>query len=828
MNTPREAPAQHAREPGDRALLAALSLDDKVSLLTGADNWRTRALPAIGLRAMVVSDGPAGVRGVTMDERNPASSLPCPSALGATWDPALVQALAAALGAEARSKGVDVLLAPTINVMRTPLGGRGFESFGEDPVLIARLAVAFVRGLHQAGVAAAVKHFVANDSETGRWTYDARIAEHVLRELYLVPFEACVREADADLVTTGYNKVNGVTMTEHGPLLGRILKLEWGFGGVALSDWHAARSTVATALAGLDLAMPGPDGPWGAKLAAAVRAGEMDEDVVDGKVLRILRLARRVGALGGGQEGSPDDRTGRGPALADPALLRRCAGAAFTLLRNESGALPLDPGTVRRLAVIGPNAVNPVTQGGGSATVPQAGVSTPAVALTEALDGQARVIVRPGCVTWTIVPEPPRYALRDPATGEPGVRIEFRAEDGTLISAEHRGATMFTWWDGLPGGIGRGRGSIVLRTCYLAAQDGPHVIGAGGVGRLTLTVDGAVVAAGRTGAPADPVEAMVRPGEIRATASLAAGRETEIGVCLRPDDWPQGPVAIRLGLVPAPDEDALLRQAVDAARAADAAVVVVGSSPAAESEGFDRPGLALPGRQDELVRRVAAVNPRTIVVVNAGMPVLMPWADRVAAVGYAWLPGQAMGVALAEVLLGQAEPAGRLPVTIPAAEADCPVLHAAPDAGRLEYREGLLVGYRGYDRAGTRPRFPFGHGLGYTTWVYESAAARPTPDGGLDVTVVLRNAGPRTGREVVQAYLEPPADDPGRPVRVLAAFTAVTAAPGECAETRLTVPARAFARYDEAAGTWRRPPGEFTVRVGRSSADLPLHLRVRP
>ena len=828
MNTPREAPAQHAREPGDRALLAALSLDDKVSLLTGADNWRTRALPAIGLRAMVVSDGPAGVRGVTMDERNPASSLPCPSALGATWDPALVQALAAALGAEARSKGVDVLLAPTINVMRTPLGGRGFESFGEDPVLIARLAVAFVRGLHQAGVAAAVKHFVANDSETGRWTYDARIAEHVLRELYLVPFEACVREADADLVMTGYNKVNGVTMTEHGPLLGRILKQEWGFGGVALSDWHAARSTVATALAGLDLAMPGPDGPWGAKLAAAVRAGEMDEDVVDGKVLRILRLARRVGALGGGQEGSPDDRTGRGPALADPALLRRCAGAAFTLLRNEGGALPLDSGTVRRLAVIGPNAVNPVTQGGGSATVPQAGVSTPAVALTEALDGQARVIVRPGCVTWTIVPEPPRYALRDPATGEPGVRIEFRAEDGTLISAEHRGATMFTWWDGLPGGIGRNRGRIVLRTRYLAGQDGPHVIGAGGVGRLRLTVDGTEMAAGRTGTPADPVEAMVRPGEIRTTAYLAADHEAEIAVSLRPDDWPQGPVAIRLGVVPVPDDDALLREAVEAARAADAAVVVVGSPPAAESEGFDRPGLALPGRQDELVRRVAAVNPRTVVVVNAGMPVLMPWADRVAAVGYAWLPGQAMGVALAEVLLGQAEPAGRLPVTIPAAEADCPVLHAVPEAGRLVYREGLLVGYRGYDRAGTRPRFPFGHGLGYTTWVYESAAARPTPDGGLDVTVVLRNAGPRTGREVVQAYLEPPADDPGRPVRVLAAFTAVTAAPGECAETRLTVPARAFARYDEAAGTWRRPPGEFTVRVGRSSADLPLHLRVRP
>jgi beta-glucosidase len=833
----------------ERGLLAALSLDDKVRLLTGADNWRTCPLPAIGLRAMVVSDGPAGVRGITMDERNPAASLPCPSALGATWDPALVQALAAALGAEARSKGVDVLLAPTINVMRTPLGGRGFESFGEDPVLIARIAVAFVRGLHQAGAAAAVKHYVGNDSETGRWTYDARIAEHVLRELYLVPFEACVREADVDLVMTGYNKVNGTTMTEHGPLLGRILKEEWGFAGVALSDWHAARSTVATAVAGLDLAMPGPDGPWGGQLVEAVRAGQVSEDAVDAKVLRILRLARRVGAIGDAstQIASPadalDDRdpstangapNGRAPVLADPALLRRVAAAAFTLLRNEGGVLPLDLGTIRSLAVIGPNTVSPVTQGGGSATVPQVSVSTPAAALTAALAGldpETQVTVRPGCVTWDLVPEPPRSALRDPDTGEPGVRLEFRTEDGALAAVEHRTATMFTWWDGLPEGVGQGgQGTIVLRARYLATCDGPHVIGAGGVGRLALTVNGIEVAAGHTDVPADPVEAMVRPGEIRATVYLAAGREAEIAVCLRPDDWPQGPVAIRLGLVPAPDEDMLLNQAVEAARAADAAVLVVGSGPASESEGFDRPGLALPGRQDELVRRVAAVNNRTIVVVNAGMPVLMPWADQVAAVGYAWLPGQEMGTALADVLLGQTEPGGRLPVTLPAAEADCPVLYSVPAAGRLEYREGLLIGYRGYDRSGAKPHFPFGHGLGYTRWAYESAAADAsvaTPDGDLGVTVVLRNTGPRTGREIVQAYLEPPASDPGRPVRVLAAFAAVTAAPGEHAEARLTVPARAFARYDEATGTWVRPSGEFTIRIGRSSADLPLHLRVK-
>jgi beta-glucosidase len=779
-----------------------------------------------------MSDGPAGVRGQTMDERNPSASLPCPSALGATWDPGLVGELAFALGAEAKSKGIDVLLAPTINVMRTPLGGRGFESFGEDPVLIARMAVAYVDGLRRAGVAAAAKHYVGNDSETQRWTYDARIAEHVLRELYLAPFEACVREADLDLVMTGYNRVNGVTMTEHTQLLSAILKDEWGFRGVALSDWHAARSTVATAVAGLDLAMPGPAGPWGGQLTAAVRAGEVSEDEVDAKVLRILRLARRVGALG--PNGSAANG---GPVLADPALLRRCAAAAFTLLSNEADVLPLDLSAIRSIALIGPNAISPVTQGGGSATVPQVSVSTPARALSEALaalepqNPQAQVIVRPGCVTWSIVPEPAPAALRDPDTGEPGVRLEFRTEDGDLAGTERRTATMFTWWDGLPAGIGwGGRGTIVLRSRYRAAQGGPYVIGAGGVGHLTLVVDGTQVAAGHPGLPADPVEVMVRPGEVRATVDLAEGQEAEIEISLLPEDWPQGPVAIRLGIVPAPDTDALLREAVETARNADVAIVVVGSGPTTESEGFDRPGLALPGDQDELVRRIAEVNDRTVVVVNAGMPVLMPWADQVAAIGCCWLPGQAMGDALADVLLGRAEPGGRLPVTIPIAEADCPVLHSVPESDRLEYTEGLLIGYRGYDQAGKTPRFAFGHGLGYTTWEYLSAAAESTvvgPADALGLTVMIRNAGPRRGREVVQAYVEPVTAEAGRPVRALAGFAAATAEPGETAEVRLTVPARAFARYDETARAWVWPPGEFAVRVGRSSADLRLSVLVK-
>ena len=461
----------------------------------------------------------------------------------------------------------------------------------------------------------------------------------------------------------------------------------------------------------------------------------------------------------------------------------------------------------------------------------------PAGALRAALAGRAEVTVEPGCVTWEAVPQPPSSSLTDPVTGEPGTRVEFRAADGGLLGAEHRAATMFTWWDDLPDGVGwGGTGRIVLRVRFRASSEGPHLIGAGGVGHLTLTVDGTVVSEGATPVPADPVEAMVRPGEIRATLPLRAGQQADIEVALLPENWAQGPVSIRLGVVPAPDEDALLDDAVRAARGAGAAIVIVGSGPAAESEGFDRPGLALTGRQDELVRRVAAVNDRTIVVVNAGMPVLMPWAGEVAAVGYAWLPGQAMGEALADVLFGRAEPGGRLPVTMPAAEADCPVLHAVPADGRLSYDEGLLIGYRGFDRAGTEPRFPFGHGLGYTTWTLESVRADAAPADGdgsvrvgegrdLDLIVVVRNTGPRSGREVIQAYVAPPPGGGDRPVRALAAFGSATAGPGETAEVRLRIPARAFARYDEAAGRWVWPPGEFTIEVGRSSRDLPLSLR---
>ena len=347
-------------------------------------------------------------------------------------------------------------------------------------------------------------------------------------------------------------------------------------------------------------------------------------------------------------------------------------------------------------------------QGGGSAAVHPAFISTPSDALRQALDGHATLTVSPGCHTWEAVPEPPAATVTDPVTGEPGVRLEFRAADGTLLGSEHRAGTVFAWWgDGLPAGIGWGEpGTISVLASYTPQQSGPHLVGAAGVGRLRVTVDGAVAAQGDTPVPADPVETMTRPGEITGQVEFTAGEAAEVRLDFLPSAEAEGPLAVRLGIVAAPDEDAALAQAVAAAGAADIAVVVVGSAETTESEGFDRQTLRLPGRQDELVERVSAANPRTVVVVNAGMPVLMPWAGQVAAVLYAWLPGQAMGDALADVLFGRAEPGGRLPVTMPAAEADCPVLHAVPRDGRLGYDEGLLIGYRGIRRGRHHPAVP--------------------------------------------------------------------------------------------------------------------------
>ena len=806
----------HGDESG---LVARLTLEQKVHLLTGADSWALHGESAVGLRQLITSDGPAGVRGARFDPANPSTSLPCPVAIAATWDVDLVEEIATALGHETRSKGVDVLLAPTMNIIRTPLSGRGFECFSEDPLLTSRIAVAYVRGVQRAGVGATAKHYVANDSETERRSYVARISEGVLREIYLPPFEACVGEAGVFLVMAAYNAVNGPTMTANTILLRDVLKSDWGFTGVVISDWSATTTTVPSALAGLDLVMPGPDGPWGDKLVAAVRNGAVPESQIDDKVSRILSLARRLGGFNG-------SFAAQAPQLVDPGLLARVTSRSFVLLTNRRGLLPLKRANLRSVALIGPNAIEPQTQGGGSVRVlPSVRVQL-AESLRRALGDATTVSVHQGCLTSSTVPSPLDGTLRDPISGKPGARLEIRNPTGEVVYDAPIPGSVATWWDGLPEAVHQPGSEVVMRAVFRPETDGPYVLGAAGAGRMRVTVNGTVLAESSSLFPGEVVEALGRPPELRVPISLEAGRELDVRVDYRPE---KRFVTLRLGIAPQRDDEELIEEAARAADDSDVAVVVIGSAEGTESEGYDKDSMVLTGRQDELVRRVAAANPNTIVVVNSGMPVLMPWADQVAAVIQVWFPGQAFGEALAETLLGIVEPAGRLPITIPREEADSPVLRARPEAGDLVYSEGLLVGYRGYDRTGTEPQFAFGHGLGYTDWTYESLIpGSESISAGEDLAcaVNVRNSGKRAGREVVQVYLEAPDDDPRRPVRVLAGFGTVDAEAGEAAVVRVSLPGRSFARFDEATKTWVWRPGTYRLRAGRSSRDLRLSAEV--
>jgi beta-glucosidase len=409
--------------------------------------------------------------------------------------------------------------------------------------------------------------------------------------------------------------------------------------------------------------------------------------------------------------------------------------------------------------------------------------------------------------------------------------VEVRTADGAVVSDARFPTSVLTWWDDLPAAVHLPDSEVVMRARYRPLVDGPYVLGVAGVGMLRVLVDGTPLAEAKTELRRDSVQALSQPPELRVPLQLQAGREVDLLVEHRPNA--RGPHAgfatLRLGIAPKLEDDKLMAEAVVAAAGADVAVVVVGSADGTESEGYDRESMVLPGRQDELVRHIAAANPNTVVVVNSGMPVLMPWADEVAAIIQVWFPGQAFAEALADVLVGIAEPGGRLPVSVPRAEADSPVLHAHPEAGDLVYAEGLLVGYRGYDRKGTEPLFSFGHGLGYTDWVYETlttATGSIAAGEDLSVVVTVRNSGRRAGREVVQVYLEAPDNDPRRPLRVLAAFGTVDAEPGTNTDVRLTLPGRAFARFDEARHEWVSVPGTYTLCAGRSSRDLRLKAEV--
>ncbi|MFJ7022324.1 glycoside hydrolase family 3 protein [Streptomyces sp. NPDC101117] len=798
--------ADAARETVVEAALARLDLDAKTRLLSGQDMWTLPALPGIGLPSLVMSDGPIGVRGVRWTADDPSVALPSPTALAAAWDPDLARRAGVLLAQEARRKGVHVLLAPTVNLHRSPLGGRHFEAYSEDPYLTGVIGAGYVAGVQSGGVGTTVKHFVANDAETERFTVNNVVGERALRELYLAPFEHIVEHARPWGVMTAYNTVNGTTMTEHRRLVEEVLRGEWGFDGVNVSDWAAARDTAAALDGGLDIAMPGPRTVYGEALARAVRAGEVPETRVDDAVRNVLRLAARVGILPGAEPAV----TELPPETDGPALAREIARRSFVLVRNQD-ALPLPPGGT--VALIGGAARDARVLGGGSATVFPARTVSPLDGLTAALPQ--------GALTYAVGADP----STELGVADKGftLRAVCRDADGNVLGTGSAPSGHIQWMGSdLPDGVTHETlHSVELTGTFTPRVSGAHTFGIKGIGAFALVIDGTTYYDDvQRPTKDDPFISFFGAPVPRAQPELTAGTPVEVSltyVVEHPEDAPLRVVGFTLAhQEPLRDPDELIAEAAEAARAADTAVVVVATTERVESEGFDRTDLRLPGRQDDLVSAVAAANPRTVVVVNSGSPVELPWREEVAAVLLGWFPGQEGGAALADVLTGAEEPGGRLPTTW-GPLADAPVTEVVPTDGELVYSEGVFIGYRAWEQAGRAPAYPFGHGLGYTTWTYESAEVK-----GSTVRVRVRNTGERPGREVVQVYLAPAEPDAERPARWLAGFAGVQAGPGESGEAVIELPRRAFEVWDETTGAWTFVKGSYEIQLGRSISDRRL------
>jgi beta-glucosidase len=721
------------------ALVAAMTIEEKAAFTVGVGNWHTASLDRLGVPPVKFTDGPNGARGMTGEDHlslTTSLSTPTGSALGATWDPQLVGRVSAVVARQALEKGARVLLAPTVNLHRHPLWGRNFESFSEDPYLCGALAAAYIQGVQAEQVVATVKHFVCNETEHERRMCSSEVDERTLREMYLLPFEIAVRQAGVKAVMTSYNRVNGRYVPDDERLVGALLREEWGFGGIVMTDWNALAQTEEAGRAGLDLEMPGPGRAFGAPLAQAVKQGRVSEADLDAKVSRLLATFDSVGALDdpGDRPEQPEDRS------EDRLLLRQAAADAMVLLSND-GLLPLSGGGLRRVALIGPGARRLAIMGGGSARVrPHYQLSLPQ-ALQERFGPDVELVVVRGCS----MPE--------------GGHSNFAAP-----------------WPAVKGDE-----------------------------------------SGR---------------------SPAAGQES------------------------VPTDQVLMAEAVEAAAAADVAIVVVGTDERWESESYDRLDMALPGSQAQLVKEVALANRRTVVAFNTGAPVDVRCAQEAAAVLQVWFGGQELANALADVLLGESEPGGRLPLTLPQRLEDTPAYGNFPaESGKVLYGERGLVGYRWYDARRLPVAFPFGHGLSYTDIRLQAArlgSGHLVRGGRLSLSVDLENVGGRAGSQVVQVYIAPPGGGcphpahPLRPVKQLKAFGKARLAPGEKTTLQVDLPERAFAFYDAGDEAWpgimarynghdpdRSTPalhrakagwyvatGRYRVMVGTSSADMAFSLDV--
>lgn len=797
-------------------------------LTGGLNGWSTSASPGLGVEEMVLLDGPLGIVSKAMDERDTSLIMPSGTALAATWNPDLVTEIGELIGQQGVERGVSAILGPNLNMPRSPLTGRGFEMFSEDPFLTGVLGAAWVDGVQSQGVGSCTKHVVANDTEKERRRMNSSVEPTPLRETYLRPFETAVRLANPWMLMMAYNRVNGLHCSQHAELIG-ILKNEWKYDGVVVSDWYGVDNTLDAAVAGLDLEMPGPATFLGAGFAQAVADGKVPADRLGDAVDRVTLLADRTGRRTGQKPPVP----ARLRSVAEQReMLRRAAAESFVLLENRDGLLPLDPARVRTVAVVGPNAVKPCFQGGTFATVrPEGELVTPLEAIRSAFGPGVEVRYAPGAV-----PSAPLSLTEMGSTtadGSPGVLLEIlppaSAGPEEVLYSEVRRASSFVWFGPVPG-LGAGVPGRARITAQLhLSEPARWELGAGGTGITTLTVNGVNVLQVPPPEPDDVMGVVARAETRQVPVILPVGTTN---VVIEMAFLPGRVQAVTAVAVPETGSD-LLADAVALAASADVVIAVVGDEQGSSRESADRTTAALEPSCDRLVSAVAAANPATVAVVNASRAVLLPWSGEVQALLMAWFPGQEFGPALAAVLTGGSAPGGRLPVSFPERNEDIPGWGHDLDADlTLDYSAGEPLGYRHFESTGRAPKYPFGYGLGYTAFELEGVRVGAVPanpvcqptDGvdGLFVEVTARNIGGTAGRDIVQVYGKAAGESDAR----LVGFTAVHLDASDGATIRVDLDPLSFRRWDTATSGWSIPRGEWELRVARDAGSPGITCRI--
>jgi len=790
------------------SILSQMTVEEKIDLLAGVDGFFVRDVPRLKLPRFKMADGPIGVRNF-----GPATAMAGGIGLSATWNPTLAERVGTEIGRDARAKGVHFMLGPGVNISRAPMNGRNFEYFGEDPFLASRIAVGYVKGIQSQGVSATIKHFLGNNSEFDRHNTDSIIDERALREIYMPVFEAAVKEAHVGAVMSSYNLTNGTHMSQSKYLLTDVLKNDWHFDGLVMSDWGGTYNGVEAANGGQDLEMPGPAHMNRKELLPAIEKGEVSTATIDDKVRRILRTAVRFGWLDREQTDYSIPRynqQGRQVAL-------NAARESLVLLKNDSNLLPLAKAKTKSILVVGPDAYPAVPVGGGSARVEPFSAVSFLEGLSNYLASDAQVYYSRGLQTYAEISDATNFTTA-PVNGEQGLNAEyFPNPDLKGPATTTRTERRMNYGTGSRLVLPPDSGSSRWTGYYTAQSAGPHDIfvhtSGENSGAFRVFVDDKLV-----------LDNWLDNKALVSYVTLTLDQTPhKIVLERRGRSGGFGGGRTRLGIVR--QGQFVSDEAKKLAAKADVVVVAAGFDQETESEGADRT-FALPPGQNELIQAMSAANKNTVVVVTSGGSFDMtPWIDRVPALIEAWYPGQQGGTALAEVLFGDVNPSGRLPVSFEKRWEDNPVhdsYYTDKDTRKINYKESIFVGYRGYERAKTKPQFPFGAGLSYTTFKYSGLSIKPTSDNRFEVSFDVKNTGSREGADVPQVYVAAPAGRVARPVKELKGFSKVNLRPGESKHVSVMLDGRSLSYYDIEAKRWRAEPGIFEVLVGHSSEQIEL------